>query len=131
MGGHVGPPLRFFALVINYCNFMFAFVNDKFVNSTLQIQHLSKHLFWDVDRSALEPEKHRSYIIKQVLEYGLLDDWSLLQKHYGIEQIAEVSKSFRELDKKALSFISFLSKTPLKEFRCYTYQQSIPQHWNF
>ncbi|MEA1877630.1 MAG: hypothetical protein U9N86_12270 [Bacteroidota bacterium] len=101
------------------------------MTNKLQIKYLSKHLFWDVDRSALELEKHKSYIIKQVLEYGLMDDWSFLQKHYGIEQIAEVSKTFRELDKKALSFISFLSKTPLKEFRCYTYQQSIPQHWSF
>ena len=96
-----------------------------------QIQHFSKHLFGDVNRTTLEFEKHKSYIVKQVLEYGLIDDWSLIQKYYGLEQIAEVSKSFRELDKKALSFISFLSKTPLKEFSCFTYQQSTPQHWNF
>ena len=101
------------------------------MNTKLQIKHFSKHLFWDVNRSTLELEKHKLYIIKQVLEYGLIEDWNLLQKHYGIEQIAELSKTFRELDKKALSFISFLSKTPLEEFRCYTYQQSIPQHWNF
>ncbi len=96
-----------------------------------QIQHFSKHLFWDVDRNTLDFEKYKSYIVKQVLEYGLIEDWVLIQKYYGIEQITEVSKSFRELDKKALSFISFLSKTPLEEFRCYTYQQSIPPHWNF
>lgn len=101
------------------------------VNDTLQIQHFSKHLFWDVDRSTLELEKHKSYIVKQVLEYGLMDDWRRLYIHYGIKQIAEVSIAFRELDKKALSFISYLSKIPIKEFRCYTYQQSIPKHWNF
>ena len=101
------------------------------MNYQPQIQQFSKHLFWDVKLTGIDFEKHKSYIIKQVLEYGLIDDWRLIQKYYGIEQIAEVSKSFRELDKKALSFISFLSKTPLKEFRCYTYQQSTPQHWNF
>ena len=97
----------------------------------IQIQHFSKHLFWDADRTTLDFNKHKSYIVKQVLEYGVIKDWILIQKHYGIEQIAEVSMSLRELDKKALSFISFLSKKPLEEFRCYTYQQSIPQHWNF
>ncbi len=101
--------------------------NNKIPN----INQFSKHLFWDVNRTTLEFEKHKSYIIQQVLEYGLIDDWSIIQKYYGINQIAEVSKSFRVLDKKALSFISFLSKTPLEEFRCFTYQQSIPQHWNF
>ncbi len=101
------------------------------MNSKPQIQQFSKHLFWDVNRTKLDVEKHKSYIIKQVLEYGLLKDWRLIQNYYGIEQLAEVAKSFRELDKKALSFIAFLSKTPLKEFRCYTYQQSTPQHWNF
>jgi hypothetical protein len=97
----------------------------------IQIQQFSKHLFWDVNRTALDLDRQKAYIVKQVLEYGLLEDWILIQKYYGIEQIAEVSMSFRELDKKALSFISFLSKKPLEEFRCYNYQQSIPQHWNF
>ena len=95
------------------------------------ILDFSKHLFWDVDRATIDFEKHKSYIVKQVLEYGLINDWRLIQKYYGLEQIAEISKSFRELDKKALSFISFLSKTPIKEFRCFTYQQSNPQYWNF
>ena len=95
------------------------------------IEDFSKHLFWDVNRDTLDFEKHKSYIVKQVLEYGLIKDWSLIQKYYGLDQISEVAKSFRELDKKALSFISFLSKTPLNKFRCFIYQQSKPQHWNF
>ena len=95
------------------------------------IVQFSQHLFWDVDRSRLDMEKNRDYIIKRVLEYGLINDWRLLQEYYGLDKIAEVSKSFRELDKKALSFISVLSKTPIEKFRCYNSQQSIPQHWNF
>ncbi len=100
------------------------------MDNKIIIHHFSKHLFWDLNRANLDFKKHKSYIIKQVLEYGLIDDWSLIKKIYGIKQIAKVSKTFRELDKKALSFVSFLSKTPIEEFRCYNYQQSIPQHWN-
>ncbi len=99
--------------------------NDKIINK------LSKHLFWDVNRNALDLDKSRAYIIKQVLEYGLIEDWRLIYKYYGISLIAKETKCFRELDKKALSFISFLSKTPIEKFRCYNYQQSVPQHWNF
>lgn len=60
-----------------------------------------------------------------------MSDWRIIQKEYGIAGIAEAAKSFRELDKKALSFIATISKESLQSFRCYTYQQSIPQHWNF
>ena len=101
------------------------------MDNKTKMQYFSKHLFWDVNRTNLDLEKHKAYIVKQVLEYGLIKDWDLIQKYYGIDQIAEISKKFRELDKKALSFVSFLSKTPIEEFRCYNYQQSIPQHWNF
>ncbi|MFC2118131.1 DUF6922 domain-containing protein [Bacteroidota bacterium] len=104
---------------------------EKLVDNKVKIQQFSKHLFWDVNRTSLDFNEHKSYIIKQVLEYGLINDWGLIQKYYGIKQIGRIAQTFRELDKKALSFISFLSKTPLEEFRCYTYQQSIPQHWNF
>ena len=97
----------------------------------LDITKFSKHLFWDVDRNTLSPNSNKAYIIRQVLEYGLLEDWVLLQKYYGMEQIAATAKTFRELDKKTFSFIAFLSQSPKQDFRCYTYQQSNPQHWNF
>ena len=101
------------------------------MSRNLQIMQFSNHLFWDTNRNSLDIEKHKSYIIKQVLEYGLIGDWKLIQHYYGLEKIAETAQSFRELDKKALSFISFLSNIPVEKFRCYTYQQSIPRHWNF
>ena len=95
------------------------------------IHNFSKHLFWDVNRENLDLKKNRAYIIKQVLEYGLMEDWETIFNYYGIRQIAEVAQNFRELDPKALSFISLLSKIPLKEFRCYTLKPSVPPHWNF
>ena len=97
----------------------------------ITIENFSTHLFWDSNRSKLNIEKNKEYIIKQVLEYGLIKDWQIIQNVYGIQKIAHIAKKYRELDRKALSFISFLSKIPIEEFRCYTYQQSIPQHWNY
>jgi len=95
------------------------------------INTFSPHLFWDVDRNKLNKEKDKKYIIRQVLEYGLMKDWKLLKEIYGLHTIAETAKTFRELDKKTLSFIATVANEPRKSFRCYTYQQSIPQHWNF
>ncbi len=91
----------------------------------------SQHLFWDVKRDRLDLDNNKEYIIRQVLEYGLMHDWRLIKSVYGIKTIADVAKKFRGLDKKTLSFIAAVSKEPIERFRCYTYQQSIPQHWNF
>ncbi|GMT46309.1 MAG: hypothetical protein IEMM0006_2141 [bacterium] len=91
----------------------------------------SPHLFWDVKREEIDVDKNKSYIIGQVLEYGKLKDWKLILSYYGMEQIARTAMNFRSLEKKALSFISQLSGIPKEQFRCYTYQQSIPPHWNF
>jgi hypothetical protein len=91
----------------------------------------SQHLFWDVDKDALEWEKSAPFIIKRVLEYGLWEDWKIIHKHYGIKLIAEKSMDFRELEPKALNFISTLSNIPTKAFRCYTTIQSKNPHWNF
>ncbi len=101
------------------------------MNSNKIINKLSKHLFWDVDRCTLELDNDKAYIIKNVLEYGLIEDWVMIKKYYGISIITQETKSFRDLEKKALSFISSISKIPKEEFRCYNYQQSIPPHWNF
>jgi len=101
------------------------------MTSNFNINAFSQHLFWDVDKHKLDKEKDRKYIIRQVLEYGLLKDWKLLKEIYGLSTIAETAKTFRELDKKTLSFIATVANEPRESFRCYTYQQSIPQHWNF
>ncbi len=76
-------------------------------------------------------EKNKGYVIKQVLEYGLMQDWLLLKKIYGLNIIVSVTKTFRTLDKKTLVFIASISNTPLNAFRCYNDQPSIPQPGNF
>lgn len=95
------------------------------------IELFSKHLFWDTDRQELNMEDHCSYIIRQVLEYGKMQDWRLILKYYGLPKIVSISKKARKLDQKSLAFISTISGIPKEEFRCYTFQQSVPKHWNY
>ncbi|MFA5010617.1 MAG: hypothetical protein WC644_01575 [Ignavibacteria bacterium] len=92
---------------------------------SIKIEEFSKHLFWDTDRGLLDFEKNRSYIIKQVLEYGMKEDWEKIKDYYGIEKIGETAKMFRELEPKALSFISLLSGIAKEKFRCYTTLKSM------
>ncbi|MCF8367211.1 MAG: hypothetical protein K9H16_15585 [Bacteroidales bacterium] len=97
----------------------------------LDIRNLSPHLFWDVDAATISFDQHAEFVVGRVLDYGLMADWKILSKSIGVEQIAKIAMNIRELDPKSLSFISALSKIPKEKFRCFTTQQSMPQHWNF
>jgi hypothetical protein len=51
-------------------------------SNNYRISDFSPHLFWDTEREKLDFSKSRETIIYQVLEYGLMRDWILLQKIY-------------------------------------------------
>jgi len=95
------------------------------------IHQFSDYLFWDVDRTNLDIERSRVYIIDRVLSHGMLSDWFLIKKIYGNESIREVALNLRYLDKYALAFCSAYFGEPIQYFRCYTYTQSNPGHWNY
>jgi hypothetical protein len=97
----------------------------------LDINNLSPHLFWDVDKDSINADENKQFIVRRVLEYGLLSDWVLIYHHYGLDEITSITLQIKDLDAKSLSFISALSKKPKEEFRCFTTKQSTPQHWNF
>lgn len=91
---------------------------------------LSSHLFWDTDREKLDWEHHCAFIIKRILEYGTMADWNLLRTSISIAEIARIAQTFRDLEPRALAFISAISHTPKEQFRCYTTKQLNRQHWN-
>ena len=100
-------------------------------NDTDLIPQFSDYLFWDVDRNSLDIERSKVYIIDRVLSHGMLSDWFLIKKIYGKEVIREVALNLRYLDKYALNFCSAYFGEPIHHFRCYTYTQSNPGHWNY
>jgi hypothetical protein len=100
------------------------------MNQEITINDFSPHLFWDVDLRELNFEKHKTHIIQKVLEYGLIKDWELLKRFYGLETIKEVSLNLRSLDAVTLSFLSAIFKINKTEFRCYKQSQLFPNLWN-
>lgn len=89
-----------------------------FEDSNLAFMQLSKHLFWDVERSTLDFDKNEKLIVQRVLEFGLLDDWRIINQYYGLHRIVEIAKTFRTLEPFALSFIASLANVPVTDFRC-------------
>jgi hypothetical protein len=81
---------------------------------------LSEHLFWDVDRSTIDPETHAPWLVKRVLEYGRWSDWQTLVAHYGKPRLAETVTTLRSLQPRALAFCQAWFKLPPSAFRCST-----------
>ena len=96
----------------------------------ITIADFSQHLFWDVDLSLFDLEKHKVFLIHRVLEYGLIEDWNLIKEFYGLETIKEVALNVRTLDAVTLAFVSNLFGIDKTEFRCYKHRQLYPTLWN-
>ncbi|RLD55276.1 MAG: hypothetical protein DRJ01_16860 [Bacteroidetes bacterium] len=103
----------------------------KKITTKKEISEFSSHLFWDVDINKVDINRNKRWLISRVLEYGLIEDWKLLVKYYGIEEIGKVAKSIRDLSNKTVAFISLLTDIPKNEFLCYTTKQLNQKHWNF
>jgi hypothetical protein len=101
------------------------------LTSQINVSQLSAHLFWDIDQSKIDFDKNKKWLIRRVLEYGLLNDWLLIKNYYGLKEIGRVAIRLRDLDAKSISFISVLTKIPQKKFLCYTLKYSKPGYWDF
>ncbi|HMQ49057.1 MAG TPA: hypothetical protein PKA00_16340 [Saprospiraceae bacterium] len=82
----------------------------------LKIEDFSPSLFWDVDKTTLDVEQHRRFIIERTLTHGTLSDWYLIKGYYGKEIIKAESKQVRYLDKQTLAFCAAYFHEPLHNF---------------
>ncbi len=87
---------------------------------------LSEHLFWDVDRSTIDPEKHAAWLVKRVLEYGRWSDWQALVGHYGRPRLGQIVVAIRSLQPRAFAFCQAWFQLPPSAFRCSTSTPSPP-----
>lgn len=72
------------------------------------INKLSKHLFWDIDKNKIDADKNKKLIINRVVDYGLISDWlyisscdNIISHFYNIKylNIARYKKKFFDLKK--------------------------------
>lgn len=96
----------------------------------MDLTQFSPHLFWDVDTNEVDIDKHASWFVGRVLEYGQWNDWKLITNHFTKQEIKEAAIKIRYMSAKSLNFISLYTKTPINESRCYTERQLNPSPWN-
>ncbi len=88
-------------------------------------------LFWDVDVSKIDLQKHQAAVIERILMRGRLEEYRAMMRFYGKDTVRKVVLNARYLDKTTLSFCSTIFDLPVTEFRCYKLAQSNPGHWDF
>lgn len=95
------------------------------------LQQFTSSLFWDTDISKLSVVDHAGFIIQRICMLGTWKDWLLLKDNYGIEKIKAELIQARYIDQKTLNYFSLVLDIPKEKFRCYSFQQSAPKHWNY
>jgi hypothetical protein len=77
-------------------------------------------LFWDVDVSKLDWERHKQLIIERVVQRGSLKAIQEITNHYGIRELKRTLKELPYLDKRDIAFVHIYFDIPLNELKCYT-----------
>ena len=84
------------------------------------VNGLSEHLFWDVKRQGVDPERHAAWLVRRVLEYGYWSDWQTLVASYGKPRLAQIVVGIRSLNPRAYAFCRAWFQLPASDFRCST-----------
>lgn len=95
------------------------------------LNKLSRRFFWDVDISLLNKEVNTCFIIERIVTLGDIDDFRLLARIYGKEEVKNQVQNCACLDHKTLNWLSLIFNIPQNNFKCYTKMQSNQVHWNF
>ncbi len=95
-----------------------------------KLVNFSPHLFWDMDKSKIDFDTAKAQIFFEVVEYGLMSDWILIQKIYSKDILKNIALNLRTLDKVTLAYLSHFFQVDKTQFRCYKTSQSPGSFWN-
>jgi hypothetical protein len=83
-------------------------------------------LFWDIDVSKLDWNRHKQLIVERVIQRGSLDAIKEVTAHYGIEEFKNIIKNIPYLEKRDVAFVHIYFDIPLNELKCYTKKRLAP-----
>jgi hypothetical protein len=81
---------------------------------------LLRPLFWDVELSTLDPERHRTLVIERAIELGNDGMISWLLRTYPAAAIAQVVRSSRSISANTACLWSLVLRIPKEEIWCLT-----------
>ena len=61
----------------------------------LDVARLSPNLFWDVERSSVNWQDHRLWLLARILERGRWEDWLEIEKNISTRELRELEPDLR------------------------------------
>lgn len=89
------------------------------MNQRELIARLPDHLFWDVNRENLDPEKHAGFIISRVMDRGDHPEVDDVQAYYGDARIRHALLNAPHLEPRTIAFFSHRYHLDRKDFRAF------------
>lgn len=74
--------------------------------------------FWDVDIHAIDPVRHKRFIIERLLRFGRSREVCWILENYSRAEIVEVITKSRNLDPKTANFWALHFDIPGEKVRC-------------
>jgi len=82
------------------------------------IPQFARRYFWDVDARKLNADKHATYVIERLLEWGDPQAARWLLQRYARQEVVSVLKKTRTLSRMSANFWAIYFGLPQSEVRC-------------
>ena len=92
------------------------------------LSQLYPQLFWDVDISKLDWDRHKLLIVERVIERGNMKAFKLTERHYGKEGMAGIIRNITYMHPKNIAFVQTYFNIPLNELKSHT-KKRLYQNW--
>jgi|YelNatPaOPRAMG01_1025707.scaffolds.fasta_scaffold158766_2 hypothetical protein len=95
------------------------------MNQITKIPNRIKRLFWDVNKDEVDPELHKSFIIRRIVNHGDMDDVRWMLNIYSKDEIIHVIKKSKGISRKSAFFWATYFNIPTEDVICL--KKSSPQ----
>ena len=85
----------------------------------MEIPEYIKMVLWDVDTEEVDLKKHWFFIIERIMVYGNENDVQWMLGTFSKEQLIEVVKKSRNLNRKTANFWALWFGIDREEIRCF------------
>ena len=87
--------------------------------SNIELSPEVRPLFWDVDLTSLDTEKHADFVISRILCMGRPEHVRWVLENYPKETLRDVIRNSTRLDRKTANFWALYYNIPREEIRCF------------
>ncbi len=85
-----------------------------------EVVKLLSPLLWDTDCSTVDLQKDRYAIIERILVYGRPEHVRWMNAQYSTDDLIDVVRTSRNIDKKTASYWAIHFNIPIRETRCFS-----------